>query len=68
MEIDWIRGCDCNNPAKVDVAETTVVAVEKPGKMRNIFGRRKEAGLVGLAVWFGGERRVTGDSLDCTCG
>lgn len=50
------------------MAETTVVAVEKPGKMRNIFGRRKEAGLVGLAVWFGGERRVTRDSLDCTCG
>lgn len=25
---DWVRGCDCSNPAKVDVVETMTVAVE----------------------------------------
>lgn len=27
-ERDWVRGCDCCNPARVNVAETTVVTVE----------------------------------------
>lgn len=41
----WERGHHCSNPAKVDVAATTVSGNGKTKKMRNTFGRRKRQGL-----------------------